>query len=161
MPCRNLCRLYIHLAFTYSVGPSSVVWSELGPATPFPPMRVLERQWVTGSQSRVWSGPKSQFTWGQSMQFQPLRTWRLGLITSHGFQVAWGRSVRSQPLRAWKLGLTTSLVVQDPRSQAWHGYLHGNSCWRWGEVRFETCVKSWVEQKARPNSQHKSHAFLC
>ena len=46
MPCRNPCRLYIHLAFTYSVGPSSVVWSsELGPAPPFPPMRVLEMQW--------------------------------------------------------------------------------------------------------------------
>jgi hypothetical protein len=35
MPCRNPCRLYMHLAFTYSVGPSSVVWSELGPAPPF------------------------------------------------------------------------------------------------------------------------------
>ena len=45
MPCRNPCRLYIHLAFTYSIGPSSVVWSELGPAPPFPPMRVLEVQW--------------------------------------------------------------------------------------------------------------------
>ena len=36
------CRLYIHLALTYSVGPSSEVWSELGPVPPFPPMRVLE-----------------------------------------------------------------------------------------------------------------------
>jgi hypothetical protein len=35
MPCRNPCRLYIHLAFTYSVGPSSVVRSELGLAPPF------------------------------------------------------------------------------------------------------------------------------
>ena len=42
MPCRNPCRLYIHLPFTYSVGPSSVMWSELGPALPFPPMRVLK-----------------------------------------------------------------------------------------------------------------------
>jgi hypothetical protein len=43
MPCRNPCRLYIHLAFTYSVNPSSLVWSsELRPAPPFPPMRVLE-----------------------------------------------------------------------------------------------------------------------
>ena len=42
MPRRNPCRLYIHLAFTYSVGPSSVVWR---PAPPFPPMRVLEVQW--------------------------------------------------------------------------------------------------------------------
>ena len=38
-------RLYIHLAFTYSVGPSSVVWSELRPAPPFQPMRVLEVPW--------------------------------------------------------------------------------------------------------------------
>ena len=38
----NPCRLYIHLAFTYSIGPSSIVWSELGLAPPFPPMRVLE-----------------------------------------------------------------------------------------------------------------------
>ena len=41
MPCRNPCRLYIHLPFTYSVCPSSVVWSEIGPAPPFSPMRVL------------------------------------------------------------------------------------------------------------------------
>ena len=45
MPYRNPCSLYIHLAFTYSSGPLSVVWSELGPALPFPPMRVLEVQW--------------------------------------------------------------------------------------------------------------------
>ena len=45
MPRRNPCRLYIHLAFTYFVGPSSIVWSKLGPAPPFPPMRVLELQW--------------------------------------------------------------------------------------------------------------------
>ena len=38
MPCRNPCGLYIHLAFIYSVGPSSAMWSELGPATPFLPM---------------------------------------------------------------------------------------------------------------------------
>ena len=35
MPCRNPCRLYIQLTFTYSVGPSSAMWSELGPAPPF------------------------------------------------------------------------------------------------------------------------------
>ena len=42
MPCKNSCGLNIHLAFTYSVGPSSVVWSKVGPVSPFPPMRVLE-----------------------------------------------------------------------------------------------------------------------
>ena len=42
----------IHVDFTsilhsqkYSIGPSSVVRSELGPAPPFPPMRVLEGEW--------------------------------------------------------------------------------------------------------------------
>jgi hypothetical protein len=42
MPCRYPCRLFIHLAFTYSIGPSSVEWSELGLGPPFPPMRSLE-----------------------------------------------------------------------------------------------------------------------
>ena len=45
IPCRNPCRLYIHLAFACSVGPSCIVCSELGLAMPFPPMRVLEVQW--------------------------------------------------------------------------------------------------------------------
>ena len=45
MPYRNPCIFYTHLAFSYSVGPASVVWSELGPAPPFPPMRVQEVQW--------------------------------------------------------------------------------------------------------------------
>ena len=42
MPCRNPSRLHIHTAFAYSHGPRSVVWSDLNPAPPFPPMRVLE-----------------------------------------------------------------------------------------------------------------------
>jgi hypothetical protein len=46
MPYRNPCTLYIHLAFTYFVGPSSVVWNELGLAPPFPPMRVFVVQWL-------------------------------------------------------------------------------------------------------------------
>ena len=42
MPCRNPCRLYILLAFTCSVGPSSTMWSnELGSAPLFAPLRVL------------------------------------------------------------------------------------------------------------------------
>ena len=45
MSCRNPCWLHIHLAFTYSIGPSSVLWSELGPAPPCPPMRVLIVLW--------------------------------------------------------------------------------------------------------------------
>ena len=45
MSFRNPCTFYIHLAFTYSVGLSSLVWSELGPAPPCSPMRVLEMYW--------------------------------------------------------------------------------------------------------------------
>ena len=56
MPCRMPCRLYIHLAFAYSVGPSNIVWGELGPALPFPPICSWSVM-VTGSQSCVWRGP--------------------------------------------------------------------------------------------------------
>ena len=45
MRSRNPCGLYIHLAFTHSVGPWIAMWRELGPAPPFQPMRVLEMQW--------------------------------------------------------------------------------------------------------------------
>ena len=46
MPSRNPRRLHIHLhSHTYSVGPPSVVWSDLGAALPLPPMRALVVQW--------------------------------------------------------------------------------------------------------------------
>jgi hypothetical protein len=45
MPCKNPCKLYIHLAFTYSIGPSSIVWCKPGPAPPLAAMRVLEVYW--------------------------------------------------------------------------------------------------------------------
>jgi hypothetical protein len=51
MPCRNSCRLYIRLAFTCSIGPSSEVWSELGP--PFPPMRETSEVWWSRALSPV------------------------------------------------------------------------------------------------------------
>ena len=66
MPCTSPCRLYIHhLAFTYSVGPSSIVWSsKLGLAPPFPPNESAWSVMVMGSQSRLWSGPKCcDFGW--------------------------------------------------------------------------------------------------
>ena len=58
MPRKNPCRLYIHLAFTYSIGSSRVVWSELGPAPPFSTNESAWSAMVMGSQSRVWSGPQ-------------------------------------------------------------------------------------------------------
>lgn len=41
MPCRNLVRLYIHLTFTSSVGPSIIIWNELGQAPPLQQWRCL------------------------------------------------------------------------------------------------------------------------
>ena len=52
MPCRNPCKLYIHLAFTCSIGRSSVVWS-LGLAPPFPPIRALLKVYWTRALSLV------------------------------------------------------------------------------------------------------------
>ena len=57
MPYRNPRRLYIHITSTYSVGPSSIVWTKLGPAPPFPPTGVLDFVVVTGTQSHPRSGP--------------------------------------------------------------------------------------------------------
>ena len=45
MPYKNPRRFYTRLAFSYSIGPSSVVRRELGPAPPFPPTRALEMRW--------------------------------------------------------------------------------------------------------------------
>jgi hypothetical protein len=59
LSCRNPCRLYIHLAFTCSIGPSSIVWSELGPAPPFSTNESAWSVMVTGTQSCVWIGPCS------------------------------------------------------------------------------------------------------
>ena len=57
----------------------------------------------------------------------------LRLVSSPKSQLTWGQSERSQPLRARKLGLTTSHGVSSLKSQVWHGCLHGNMFWRWGE----------------------------
>ena len=66
--------------------------------------------------------------------------------------------MQSQPLNAWKLGLITSHGVLSPKSQVWHGYLHGNT---FLDVRLETCVESWVKERARPNSQHNFREYFC
>ena len=52
-------RYQFHLLHSHiSVGPSSVVWSELGPAHTFSTNESAWSVMVTGSRSRVWSGPK-------------------------------------------------------------------------------------------------------
>ena len=81
MPHRNACGLYIHLAFTYSIGPSSVVWSEIRPTPPFPPMRVLEMQWSRPSILCVmW--PLLLYTKGQPSS--------RGLLCIHYYHYSWG-----------------------------------------------------------------------
>jgi hypothetical protein len=55
-------------------------------------------------------------------------------VPSPKSQVTWGQSMQSQLLRARKLGLTTSHGVPSLKSQVWHGCLHGNTSWRWGFV---------------------------
>ena len=90
------------------------------------------------------SSLKTWVTWGQSVQSQLSRAWKLGLTTSHGVlspkpRVTWGQSVQSQPLRAWKLGLTTSYGVPSPKSPkydwmpTWQHFL---------EVRLGTCAEN-------------------
>ena len=57
--------------------------------------------------------------------------------------------MQSKLLRAWNLGLATSHGVPSPKygMDAHMAFL---------EVMLKTCVESWVDQKVRPNSQHKS-----
>jgi hypothetical protein len=45
MPCRNPCRLYIHLCIHILRWSLNRSVKELGPAQPFPPMRLLELYW--------------------------------------------------------------------------------------------------------------------
>jgi hypothetical protein len=86
MSCMNICRLYIHLAFTHSSGPSSVVWSKLGPAPPFPPMRVLGVDWswalslmceVALSEPHMNQSIQPIWGWGVSHHVAKLVLWRL------------------------------------------------------------------------------------
>jgi hypothetical protein len=80
----------------------------------------------------------------------PVHTWS---------QVTWGQYVQSQALRGWKLGLTTSHAgVPSLKSQSitsmptWQHYL---------QVRLGTCVENWVELQPRRNFQHKSREYWC
>ena len=67
--------------------------------------------------------------------------------------------MQSEPLKTWKLGIITSHGIPNPKSQVptmtwmptWQHFL---------EMRPGTCVASWVVQKARPNSQPTSREFL-
>ena len=85
------------------------------------------------------TGLKSQVTWGQSVQSQPSRAWKLGtyhFTRGPKSQVTWGQSVQSQPSRAWKLGtyhFTRGPKTQDPSPNydmdAYMTTLFGGEAW--------------------------------
>ena len=61
--------------------------------------------------------------------------------------------MQPQPFVACRLEITTSHGVPGMTwMPTWQHFL---------EVRLGTCVESWVEQKARPNSQDKSYELFC
>ena len=92
MPWRNPHGLHIHLASTYSVGPSRVVWSELGLAPLFLPMKVLAMQW-SQAHNLVCEVARSKHSWTLSgdtnSEITIFVNWRLfhGLETNQGLQV--------------------------------------------------------------------------
>jgi hypothetical protein len=59
MPCRNPCRLYIHLAFTYSIGALERSVKRTWTSSTFFTNESAWSMMVTGSQSHVWRGPKA------------------------------------------------------------------------------------------------------
>ena len=82
MPCRNPCRLYIHIAFTYILCWSlkrSVKRTWTGST-----LSTNESAWsvmVTGSQSRVWNGPKYMWHigWQNMLVFKQSKRWGVNL----------------------------------------------------------------------------------
>jgi hypothetical protein len=140
MPCRNLCRFYIHLAFTCSVGPSSMMWSKLRPSLPFPPIRVLEVNC-----SRAFSLVCEMALEGQFTQVPSSKT-----------HITRGEYVQSQPLRTRKLGLTTSHRVPSPSPNCDIDAYMATLL----EMRLGSRVESRAKLKARFNPQHKSHDFF-
>jgi hypothetical protein len=57
---------------------------------------------------------------------------------------------------SWDLQLHTRFQILSPKFD-----MDSHIATPFWEVRFGTCVKSWIEQKARPNSQYKSHEYFC
>ena len=80
-----------------------------------------------------------------------------GLVHT-GSQVTWGQSVQSQALRAWKLGLTTSHGIPSLKPQVWHNCLHGNTLWRWG---LGLVWRVGSSKKLDLTFQHKSRECFC
>ena len=155
MPCRSSCRLYIHLTLTYYVGPSNVVWNELGPAPPF--LVTNESAWsvmVTGAQSRVWSGPNFVTAILPLPSVNPIgrsqRTWKTndihipkgkdciykvcGVITLLGVQLSFHGPSKYNNEMLEMLGSETYIHIEVPTSHCYNMGAHvAESCY--GYVR--------------------------
>jgi hypothetical protein len=157
MPRRNSCRLHIHLTFTYFVGPSSVVWSKLGQAPPFPPMRVLEVQW-SQALSLVCEMALSVRVLDSHSKAIPIvyLTWFTGLcVMSINLPLQGGRDANSHRPQ----NMIHSLPCRNSRR------LFVHSCWV-GPLSFLLLVWSNLE-RSRPFQPKRfldsqwSHAFNC
>ena len=155
MPCRNPCKCYIRLAFTYLFGPSSILWSELWPAPPFSPMRALEVQRSRAPSAIVCEAALSLVStfhpwfihswWGTRCSHNvPLRSsfwWRCEHWVGMGWRVSTGYIIRMK--RRWRVDdvamkmfvFIVLLFVRAARERR-PGILahhHGSSGWGWPE----------------------------
>jgi hypothetical protein len=107
LPCKNPHRLYLHLAFTYSGGPSSVERSELWTSSAFSTNDNAWSLMVTGFQFRVWvKGPSNNLPpWIMAIQ---IRTSTLSSKLVHKF------TLRAGP------GAAISWPAQSPFGQIIH-----------------------------------------
>ena len=112
MPCRNPCGLYIHLAFTYSVGPSNVVWSVIGPAPPFPPNKSgLSYQGHTGAPA----GPAAKNGQPWKPGGAPGALFSRSFIAGMAGGGGWGCHQPPVTLPGWGLGAAPLFSIKLPR----------------------------------------------
>ena len=75
-----------------------------------------------------------------------------------GSHVTWGQFVQSQLLRTWKLGLTTSHGIPSFKSHVCHGCIHGNKFWRRG---LGLILRVGLSKKLDPTLNTKPRECLC
>jgi hypothetical protein len=126
MPYKNPCGRYTHLAFTYSVGPSSVARNELGPAPPFSPMRVLEVPWSRALSLACEEAALTYHTGLSKPFFSP------------------GGSVKRVSLVWWLFGIGFNSGIGVPVYMAWGGRFW-SMCWETGvSVRYQCPGSFWA-----------------
>ena len=129
MPCRSACRLFIHLAFTYSIGPSNIVWSELGPAPPFPPMTMLEvkrsRAPTLVREAMIWENwqlvTNEPVEFGEVLKFKT--AWKIGIILEDSIEytrINKGKTEGCLTCNRWDLQTLGSQPIR-PKNPPDHG----------------------------------------